>query len=164
MRRYFYGAHDDISWIDWSSDSKVLVVGSKDNSTKIYAVDLYKNFRPYLLGGHTDSIVGCFFEENSLDVNTVGKNGQLCIWQCSLALDELIPIDADTEPEPTVKKRKNNKESDDEEDNIDEDNVLEKTQAEIDKEFENAEFIEAENEVINISNKIFNFKININFI
>lgn len=55
------------------------MVGSKDSSTKIYGVDLYENFRPYLLGGHTDSIVGCFFDENSLDVNTVSRNGQVRI-------------------------------------------------------------------------------------
>lgn len=79
LRRYFFGAHDDVAWIDWSSDSRILVVGSKDSSTKIYGVDLYENFRPFLLGGHTDAIVGCFFDENSLDVNTVSRNGQVRI-------------------------------------------------------------------------------------
>lgn len=77
LRRYFFGAHDDVISIDWSCDSKILVVGAKDNSTKIYGVDLYENFRPYLLGGHSDAVVGCFFEQNSLDVNTVSRNGQV---------------------------------------------------------------------------------------
>lgn len=77
LRRYFFGAHDDVVWIDWSCDSRVLAVGSRDNSIKIYAIEVYENFRPYLLGGHTDSIVGCFFEANSLDVNTISRNGQV---------------------------------------------------------------------------------------
>lgn len=79
LKRYFFGAHDDVVWIDWSCNSKVLVVGSRDNSIKVYSIELYENFRPYLLGGHTDSIIGCFFEANSLDVNTISRNGQVSL-------------------------------------------------------------------------------------
>lgn len=91
LRRYFFGAHDDVVSIDWSGDSRILVVGAKDATTKVYGVDLYENFRPYLLGGHTDAIVGCFFEENSLDVNTVSKNGQVCKSKRVITAQSLIP-------------------------------------------------------------------------
>lgn len=87
--RHFHGASDDVSWIDWSTDSRLLAIGSKDNVTKICALEFLENFRPYQLAGHTDTIVGCFFEESSLDVNTISRNGQLCIWECSLRLDDL---------------------------------------------------------------------------
>lgn len=86
LRRYFFGAHDDVVSIDWSTDSRILVVGAKDCTTKVYGVDLYENFRPYLLGGHTDAIVGCFFEAGSLDVNTVSRNGQVC---CDVAVQSI---------------------------------------------------------------------------
>lgn len=89
--RHFHGAHDDITWIDWSTDSRLLAIGSRDNTTKICALEFYENFRPYQLAGHTDSIVGCFFEEDSLDVNTISRNGQLCIWECSQQLKDLTP-------------------------------------------------------------------------
>lgn len=89
--RHFHGANDDVTWIDWSSDSRLLAIGAKDNTTKICALEFLENFRPYQLAGHTDNIVGCFFEENSLDVTTVSRNGQLCIWECSLTLDDLKP-------------------------------------------------------------------------
>lgn len=89
--RHFHGASDDVSWIDWSTDSRLLAIGSKDNVTKICALEFLDNFRPYQLAGHTDTIVGCFFEESSLDVNTISRNGQLCIWECSLRLDDLKP-------------------------------------------------------------------------
>lgn len=95
--RHFSGAYDDITWIDWSTDSKLLAIGSRDNTTKIYAIELYENFRPFLLSGHTDAIAGCFFENNSLDVNTISRNGQLCLWECSLKLNDLIKSEVKTE-------------------------------------------------------------------
>lgn len=90
LLRHFYAASDDITWIDWSTDSKLLAVGSSDNTTKICAIEYYENFRPFQLAGHTDSIVGCFFEQDSLDVYSISRNGQLCIWECSLTLGELV--------------------------------------------------------------------------
>jgi periodic tryptophan protein 2 len=45
------------------------------------------------LGNHTDSIVGCFFEEHTYDITTISKNGQACVWECSVDPDKLIPWD-----------------------------------------------------------------------
>lgn len=89
--RHFHGANDDVTWIEWSTDSRILAIGAKDNTTKLCALEFLENFRPYQLASHTDSIVGCFFEESSLDVNTISRNGQLCIWECSLRLSDLTP-------------------------------------------------------------------------
>lgn len=89
--RHFGGAHDDITWIDWTSDSKVLAIGSRDNTTRLVAPEFYENFRPYSLAGHTDGVVGCFFEQNSLDLYTISRNGQLCIWECGVQLTDLTP-------------------------------------------------------------------------
>lgn len=89
--RHFHGANDDVTWIDWSTDSRLLAIGARDNTTKLCAIEFLENFRPYQLAGHTDAIVGCFFEENSLDVSTISRNGQLCIWECSLRPDDLTP-------------------------------------------------------------------------
>lgn len=75
--------------LDWSDDSRLLIVGCKDNCTRLFAVSYYKNFRPYLVGGHTNQIIASFFESNSFDMNTVSKNGQLCLWQCSLKPGQL---------------------------------------------------------------------------
>lgn len=157
LRRYFFGAHDDVVWIDWSSDSRFLVVGSRDATTKVYGVELYENFRPYLLGGHTDALVGCFFEANSMDVNTVSRNGQLCQWQCSVDPAEIVRLNALTTAaaaeEPQVKRKRGKNgtagkdgdaadDADDsnDDDDIDTSNVLEKTAAELEKELLAAEF------------------------
>lgn len=142
MRRYFYCTYDDVTWLDWSSCSKLVAVGSKDNSVKIVAIDLLNNYRPYLLGGHTDSIVGCFFEQNSLHINTISKNGQLCIWECSLKSEDLTLMDENSE-QPSIKKVK---EEDDSEDDLDNENAIEKSDGVNKFDEEKAEFIENENE------------------
>lgn len=49
----------------------IFAVGSKDATVRLYTLGNYSNFRPYSLTGHTDAIVGIFFEENSLDLMTV---------------------------------------------------------------------------------------------
>lgn len=39
MERVFHGAFDETTCLDWSYDSKVLCVGSKDMSVKLYPLD-----------------------------------------------------------------------------------------------------------------------------
>nr|CAD7203149.1 unnamed protein product [Timema douglasi] len=77
MERVFHGASDETTCLDWSYDSRILAVGSKDMSIVLYSLEKLANFRTYSLSGHTDCIVGCFFERDSLDLITVSRNGQL---------------------------------------------------------------------------------------
>ncbi|XP_012267817.2 periodic tryptophan protein 2 homolog [Athalia rosae] len=118
MERIFHGAQDDTTFIDWSSDSKILAVGSRDNATRLYSLDKWANFRTYTFGSHTNSIVACFFEKNSYDISTISSNGQLCVWECSIEPDALKVW------EPRVKKQK--PKDSDSEDDIDLDKALEK--------------------------------------
>ncbi|KAF8794527.1 Periodic tryptophan protein 2 like protein [Argiope bruennichi] len=89
--KVFHFSYDRTLCIDWTSDSRVLAVGGADMSTKIYALARFENLFAYTLGSHTDAVVGCFFEENSLNMYTVSKNGQVCAWECSIELKDLIP-------------------------------------------------------------------------
>ncbi len=68
LQRTFYGAYDENVCLDWTSDSSCLVAGSRDMSSRVHATDFYKNLTVYALGGHSESIVGCFFERDSLNV------------------------------------------------------------------------------------------------
>ncbi|XP_076319456.1 periodic tryptophan protein 2 homolog [Tachypleus tridentatus] len=86
LERVFHAAYSETTCIDWTSDSRVMAVGSKDMSTKICALERFSNLSIYTLGSHTGSIVGCFFDENSLDLCTVSRNGQLCVWNVVLIL------------------------------------------------------------------------------
>ncbi|KAH8280515.1 hypothetical protein KR018_009054, partial [Drosophila ironensis] len=122
LRRRFLGGYDDVTWLDWSSDSRLLAIGCRDSSTKICAVNFTTNFRTYNLSGHTDAIVSCFFEGNSLDLNTISRNGQLCLWECSLAPSDLgdasKPEVAPLEPKREKKEDSDNDSEDDVEDAV----------------------------------------------
>ncbi|KAJ8922015.1 hypothetical protein NQ315_008654 [Exocentrus adspersus] len=127
MERVFHGAYDETTCLDWSTDSKILAVGSKDMATKLYPLDKYgwTNFRIYSLGNHTDGIVGCFFEENSYDITTVSRNGQTCVWECTIDPKDLVPLN---EAPPKKKKKVT---SDSEEDDIDVTKSGERTEEEL---------------------------------
>jgi periodic tryptophan protein 2 len=89
---------------------RVLAVGSKDMSTRLYSLERLANFRTYSLGSHTDCVVACFFEKGSLDLTTVSRNGQVCVWECSIDMDSLRSW------EPPAKKVCENTHSDSEDD------------------------------------------------
>lgn len=127
LERHFLGGYDNITWLDWSSDSRLLAIGCRDNTTKIIALSFLENFRTYILSGHTDAIVSCFFEQNSLHLNTLSRNGQLCIWECSLTLSDLTdPKINDVEGSNTEPLNKKKLKDDSEESDDDIDNTVEK--------------------------------------
>ncbi|CAH1131380.1 unnamed protein product [Ceutorhynchus assimilis] len=140
MERVFHGAYDETTCLDWSSDSKILAVGSKDMATKLYPIEKYKNFRIYSLGNHTDGIVGCFFEKDSYDMITVSRNGQTCVWECTIDPSDLEVLEDST---PVVKKKKSSEDED--EDDIDITKSLEKSQAEAEKALKDIHINETEN-------------------
>ncbi|XP_049865183.1 periodic tryptophan protein 2 homolog [Pectinophora gossypiella] len=122
MKRVFKKAHDDVTCLDWSSCSKLLAVGSKDTTTKIYTLDYLDNLNMYSLSGHTDKIVGVFFEKKSLDLITVSRNGQVCLWEASIDMDDLVTSSVQI----SHKKRRKLQKDDDSEDDVNEKNVIEK--------------------------------------
>ncbi|XP_076066319.1 periodic tryptophan protein 2 homolog isoform X2 [Oratosquilla oratoria] len=91
MERVFHGSYNDTTCIDWSADSRVVAVGSNDMTTRIYAFARFENLKEYIIGGNSDAIVNVFFEEKSLNINTVSRNGHVIYWECSVVPDELVP-------------------------------------------------------------------------
>ncbi|XP_066476131.1 periodic tryptophan protein 2 homolog [Tiliqua scincoides] len=87
----YYGAYDETTCIDWTDDSKCFAIGSKDMSAWVFGAERWANLIYYALGGHKDTVVACFFEENSLDLYTVSRDGTLRVWQCDTGLDGLKP-------------------------------------------------------------------------
>ncbi|KAH1025703.1 periodic tryptophan protein 2 homolog isoform X1 [Dendroctonus ponderosae] len=127
MERVFHGAYDETTCLNWSSDSKILAVGSKDMATKLYSFERFKNFRMYSLGSHTDEIVGCFFEQESYDLITISRNGQTCVWECTVKPGELEVL----KDQAPAKKKKTS--DDNEEDDVDITKSVEKTQEEVEE-------------------------------
>uniref|UniRef100_A0A8W7P8I7 Small-subunit processome Utp12 domain-containing protein n=1 Tax=Anopheles coluzzii TaxID=1518534 RepID=A0A8W7P8I7_ANOCL len=89
VHRAFEVGFDETVYIDWSPDSRILAIGSRDNTVRLQNVTRLETFRPFVLGGHRDAIVGCFFEEKTLDLNTISKDGLLMLWECGMELEDL---------------------------------------------------------------------------
>lgn len=68
------------------------------------------------MSGHSDEVVSCSFEENSLNAHLVSRNGQLSFWECSMKAEEMHEMGyVKVEPK---KKRQKEKDSDDDIDEI----------------------------------------------
>ncbi|GAB1610565.1 periodic tryptophan protein 2 homolog [Argonauta hians] len=92
LLRSLYGAYDENVCLDWTSDSRALCAGSKDMSSRVYGAIPYKNLIIYTIGGHSDSIVGTFFEKDSMNLYTVAANGIVNYWECNTDLNGLQPF------------------------------------------------------------------------
>lgn len=99
LSRSFLGAYDDVTSIDWSSDGKVFVAGSRDMCSRVHATVDMKNLTMWCFGGHKNEIVAAFFEQNSLDVYSVSKDGMLYFWKCDTKLSELVEENDDDSDE-----------------------------------------------------------------
>lgn len=104
LDKSYYGPYDETTCIDWTTDSKCFAVGSKDMSTWVFGAQRWANLIYYSLGGHKDVIMGCFFENDSLDLYTVSQDGTLCIWESDtepngLVLTKKLPQTEDQEEE-----------------------------------------------------------------
>lgn len=145
VHRVIRTAFDQTTCLEWSDDSKLLAVGGKDSCVRVFSVEFVNNFRPYAIGQQSSEIIGCFFSENSLDLNTVGKNGQLCLWKCNVEMSELTPKTEDDASESgRFVKRIKQEESSESEDELGE-NPIEKD-ADADEAFEEVEEFEEEDD------------------
>ncbi|XP_065369426.1 periodic tryptophan protein 2 homolog [Calliphora vicina] len=150
LERHYLGGFDDVTCLDWSSDSRFLIIGCRDNSSKVIAINYMKNFRTYILGGHTDSMVACFFENNSMHANTISRNGQLCLWECSLEPSQIGTHNKNNKTEQLSLQSKRNKKASTEsaeESEDDVENTVEKRTANTTTEESIAEQMVDENEV-----------------
>ncbi|XP_071547868.1 periodic tryptophan protein 2 homolog [Panulirus ornatus] len=91
QERVLHGPCDDTSCLDWSFDSRLIVVGSLDMMTRVYAFGRCKNIRVYTIGGNRDPLVGVFFQEKSYDLCMISAGGRVSMWVCSINPDGLIP-------------------------------------------------------------------------
>ncbi|XP_072952424.1 periodic tryptophan protein 2 [Typha angustifolia] len=76
-----------VTSLDWSSDSKYLLAGSKDLTVRLFAVNSSNRSKnkPFLFLGHREAIVGAFFamEKKSGRVHrvyTISRDGAILTW------------------------------------------------------------------------------------
>lgn len=88
LLRTVMGGYDDTKCIDWSSDSRFLLVGGKDMTTRVITLHRMKNFKNWALTGHRSIIVNCFFVLDSVNCYTVSQDGAVFVWNCDRNLKE----------------------------------------------------------------------------
>jgi len=63
LHRKYTGLVGDVTTLDWSSDSSVLLAGGKDCQARVWTVDTVKDYEPWTLVGHKKPLVGVHFED-----------------------------------------------------------------------------------------------------
>ena len=120
LERVLKGAFDETSCLTWSTCSQIVAVGSKDTTTRIYAIEKFKNLKVYCLGGHSEPIVNVFFQENSLTCYTLSRNGHLLMWKPSVEHNELEKeTNKDKRSEVSIATMKHDKKLDADDNNAD---------------------------------------------
>ena len=120
--RTYYSALDDNVCLDWSSDSQLLAVGSRDMQTRVFPVGdaISKRLCLCSMGAHSDAVVGSFFVKSSYDVYTVSANRQLRSWKAQVEMggiqlegeEEVEESDDDAEEEEEEESESSEKEKD----------------------------------------------------
>lgn len=96
---------DKVTALDWSPDSKYLIVGSKDLTARVVCVERVNGakIRPFSLLGHRDTVAGCFFgldkKTGKVDkAYTIARDGYIFSWKFDCdenTLDEMEMDDSD---------------------------------------------------------------------
>lgn len=63
LHRKYTGLVGDVTTLDWSSDSSVLLAGGKDCQARVWTVDTVKDYEPWTLIGHKKPLIGVHFED-----------------------------------------------------------------------------------------------------
>jgi len=82
------GSYADTKCVEWSSDSRFVLIGGKDMTARVVSVHKIKQFQPWVLTGHRNVIVNAFFQKDSLNCYTVSKDGAVFEWECDRELKD----------------------------------------------------------------------------
>jgi periodic tryptophan protein 2 len=110
LHRTYTGQSDDVTYIHWSSDSSVLLAGSRDATARIWTVNTTRNYQPVTLSGHKSTIVGTYFSHKTEGTRqlidscyTISEDGALVNWQCTYGQEEAQAMDENDGEEFDVK-------------------------------------------------------------
>jgi periodic tryptophan protein 2 len=82
VRHHTHTGHfDDVRYIEWSSDSRFFLTGSKDLTARIWSVEPENGFTPTVLAGHKQAVIGAWFSEDQETIYSVSKDGAVFTWK-----------------------------------------------------------------------------------
>ncbi|RYG68151.1 hypothetical protein EON64_05820, partial [archaeon] len=111
LKRTLIGHSDDCTCLDWSPDSRSIIIGSRDLTAKVYYNVSSKFMSSSVLSGHRDTIIGVFFA-SSTEAYTVATDGGVFSWKYEKIVS---PTAMDTNSEAEQDTSSESDEEDDEE-------------------------------------------------
>lgn len=104
LHRTYTGQSSDVTQLEWSDDSSVLVAASRDCTARIWTLHTTRHFQPITLSGHKTPIVGAFLAYRKEGVGgdqrkvidscyTISEDGALVTWKA--AYEATSSADAD---------------------------------------------------------------------
>lgn len=80
LSRTIGGHADETVCLDWSPDSRSLILGSRDLTARVYYKAVTKRMALSVLAGHRDALVGAYFGTSEEVAFTVAADGGLFSW------------------------------------------------------------------------------------
>jgi len=104
LHRTYTGQSSDVTRLEWSEDSSVIMASSRDCTARIWTVHTTRNYQPVTLSGHKTPIVGAFFayshvegadhQQRRIDsCYTVSEDGALVTWKAQYDSEESSPLE-----------------------------------------------------------------------
>jgi periodic tryptophan protein 2 len=79
--RTYNGHFDEVTSIEWSSDSRFFLTAGKDMTARIWSMNPESEFIPTSMTGHRGAVVGAWFSKDQETIWTVSKDGALFRWE-----------------------------------------------------------------------------------
>jgi periodic tryptophan protein 2 len=98
LHRTYTGQSNDVTRIEWSSDSSVLLATSRDCTARMWTVHTTRNFEPVTLSGHKTMLIGAFFTYDSEQKRiescyTISADGALVTWKANYDDSDNVPTE-----------------------------------------------------------------------
>ena len=80
-RKYTAFHNDKITSINWSSDSRFILTGSKDTNVRILNVFKIPGYYPFTFTGHKKKIITALFSHDMNRIFSISQDGLMLIWK-----------------------------------------------------------------------------------
>jgi periodic tryptophan protein 2 len=80
-KNYTHWQNDEITSINWSSDSRFILTGSKDTTVRLLNLFKIEGYIPFCFTGNKRKIINAMFSEDNLRIYSISKEGTLFVWQ-----------------------------------------------------------------------------------
>ena len=103
LHRTYTGQSSDVTRLEWSTDSSVIMAASRDCTVRIWTVHTTRNYQPVTLSGHRTTVIGAYFGyDDQLRIDrcyTISEDGTLVTWQAKYENDDDVNENIDMAPD-----------------------------------------------------------------